>query len=702
MAPLSLKRTREISFAQSPDIAQDMDVELPTLPDDIYPALIKELGVQELLHFRAANLTFKQRAEKELVLRLNNSAITLREIGIKTITEALIFFGGLCDQITRLDLREFYIEDAIWTIFYKFPNLEVLLLNESPLTHLPNFTKLKILELYNCRSIQGYSVLTNYPLKELVITQANLSLDFLTGCPQLTKLSLAYSVFEDLEPVAYCRSLKELDLTGTCITDTRCLKKLPLETLILKDCELINLKVPKALKHLDIRGTRTQDFDFLQDLSLEKFAGDELEDLSSLKQCKELFLVNLNIPLIEFPFLETLTIENSYTYRVEDFTPLKLCRNLTNLNLSETSFSDLNLLVDLPLKKLNISGCNEITKFSPLNHYQTLTHLDISQTNFKDITYLLHLPLESLNLTWLYATNYEELGKLKLLKELHIEDRFLNNIDFVKELKSLEVLSLSSCAPEDFSPIGYCRNLKELDISKTHVKDLPFLKNLKFLRQLNICDTPKLEDISIIESCKMLVTLKLTTSPHSNFLLGLCTHRTLSSSGNTEISRIMNIEEIMPSILKAFYRGITKRAEDWLKIFAESKNLGLNAPEVHLECARYCHASEWENFLSCFHKAAEYGDSSALYYLGYCHERGIGMRADMREAFRYYGLSAIQGNSEGCYNLGRCYEHGIGTLKDWESAVEAYFKAGKHPRAQDALEALQTDMCVEESVDQEF
>ena len=45
-----------------------------------------------------------------------------------------------------------------------------------------------------------------------------------------------------------------------------------------------------------------------------------------------------------------------------------------------------------------------------------------------------------------------------------------------------------------------------------------------------------------------------------------------------------------------------------------------------------------------FRKAAEQGDSEALFYLGSCYEHGVGVNINMTEAVKWYQKAARGGN----------------------------------------------------------
>ncbi|UZO03368.1 uncharacterized protein OCT59_023775 [Rhizophagus irregularis] len=76
-----------------------------------------------------------------------------------------------------------------------------------------------------------------------------------------------------------------------------------------------------------------------------------------------------------------------------------------------------------------------------------------------------------------------------------------------------------------------------------------------------------------------------------------------------------------------------------------------------------------------FQKAAELGNSSGIYNVGYCYMKGYGTKTDGKKAFESYQKIANLGNAFGMNNLGYCYENGIGTDIDKQKVFGIYQKA---------------------------
>ncbi|PKK65004.1 kinase-like protein [Rhizophagus irregularis] len=86
-----------------------------------------------------------------------------------------------------------------------------------------------------------------------------------------------------------------------------------------------------------------------------------------------------------------------------------------------------------------------------------------------------------------------------------------------------------------------------------------------------------------------------------------------------------------------------------------------------------------------YEKAANNGNSSALYHLGKCYQFGKGIEKNPSKAFEIYKKSAEQENINAQFLIGRCYYRGIGTDIDHVKAFELFKIAaeeGNYSRAQ--------------------
>jgi hypothetical protein len=100
-------------------------------------------------------------------------------------------------------------------------------------------------------------------------------------------------------------------------------------------------------------------------------------------------------------------------------------------------------------------------------------------------------------------------------------------------------------------------------------------------------------------------------------------------------------------------------------------------------------AQDYAQAVSWYRKAAEQGEDSGQFMLGLCYERGRGVAQDYAEAVKWYRKAAEQKNSAAQQSLGSCYENGQGVAQDYAEAVKWYKLAAeqKNSNAQYSLGA---------------
>jgi hypothetical protein len=87
-----------------------------------------------------------------------------------------------------------------------------------------------------------------------------------------------------------------------------------------------------------------------------------------------------------------------------------------------------------------------------------------------------------------------------------------------------------------------------------------------------------------------------------------------------------------------------------------------------------------------YRKAAEQGDATAQFFLGFAYANGQGLPTSKPEAIRWYSKAAEQGDATAQYNLGVMYENGEGVSPDEAEAVRWWRRAA----AQGLAEAQST------------
>ena len=89
-----------------------------------------------------------------------------------------------------------------------------------------------------------------------------------------------------------------------------------------------------------------------------------------------------------------------------------------------------------------------------------------------------------------------------------------------------------------------------------------------------------------------------------------------------------------------------------------------------------------EEAIYYFRKAAEQGDTTAQFWLGYCYNNGHGVKKDMNKAAQWYEQAANYGNADAQCNLGYCYYTGDGVEQDDNKAVYWFERAAKQGQMQ--------------------
>jgi TPR repeat protein len=79
--------------------------------------------------------------------------------------------------------------------------------------------------------------------------------------------------------------------------------------------------------------------------------------------------------------------------------------------------------------------------------------------------------------------------------------------------------------------------------------------------------------------------------------------------------------------------------------------------------------------------AAEQGNPSAQFNLGYAYYQGQGVKKDYAQAIYWYRKAAKQGHAAAQCNLGCAYSQGQGVIKDYAQAIYWYRKAAKQGQA---------------------
>jgi len=165
---------------------------------------------------------------------------------------------------------------------------------------------------------------------------------------------------------------------------------------------------------------------------------------------------------------------------------------------------------------LSLKNNKQIKDFSFLKEMPNIKRLDLSNTNFSDLSLLVNMKsLTHLYLNGLVVKCKGVLKQMNQLKVLHIS-KCNGMMPYLKTLTNLQTLNLSGNNSVNFS---YLKNLKQLiylSLHNTQVKnsDIKYLCGLHQLITLDIKDT-KIDDIECLGRLKSLNTILNTFKVNS-------------------------------------------------------------------------------------------------------------------------------------------------------------------------------------------
>lgn len=90
-----------------------------------------------------------------------------------------------------------------------------------------------------------------------------------------------------------------------------------------------------------------------------------------------------------------------------------------------------------------------------------------------------------------------------------------------------------------------------------------------------------------------------------------------------------------------------------------------------------CIDKNYSKAFNLFSKAAEHGNSDALYYLGVMYMDGLGFDKDYSEAVKWFRKAAVKGNALAQNNLGAMYNKGNGVPQNPAEAIKWYLMAAE-------------------------
>lgn len=109
-----------------------------------------------------------------------------------------------------------------------------------------------------------------------------------------------------------------------------------------------------------------------------------------------------------------------------------------------------------------------------------------------------------------------ELKKLTKLKELHLNNCSISNLQFLEQLTDLQTLDLNDNQIVDIKSLEMLTGLKTLNLHNNQIIKIAFLKNLKNIENLNLGDNTQISDIQSLGNLTSLQDLYLKRCKISN------------------------------------------------------------------------------------------------------------------------------------------------------------------------------------------
>ena len=369
---------------------------------------------------------------KEITLggRTFSTDVTELNLGGLGITD--ISALSACTKLEKLDLRDNKISDI--SPLVDLQNLQWLCIWNNEVEDIYPLLSLRQLTYFDADSnrIRDVSVLQYLTeLDELWLNSNPIqSVKPLRSLVQLVRLGLADTGLDDdgLDCLMGMTELKELNIKRN--PDVSEAKFEALQALI-PDC---------VIGHDEFLSTvRLGDREFSPDAEEIIVNNQNISDLSALKDCKKLRVLNL------------------MSNKIKDLSPLRSLATLEELYLSNNSISDLSPLSGCTnLKKLYLSG-NSIQNLTPLAACSGLTELHLGSNDISDISALSALTkLTELDLEANHVSDLSALYGLSQLKTLRIRGNGLTADD---------ILALQTMLPD--CVVLHDVNLTEEDLTKT-------------------------------------------------------------------------------------------------------------------------------------------------------------------------------------------------------------------------------------------
>ncbi|MEG3691791.1 COR domain-containing protein [Vibrio coralliirubri] len=270
-----------------------------------------------------------------------------------------------------------------------------------------------------------------------------------------------------------------------------------------------------------------------------------LQSLTNLRTLINLEELNLSYvsEVISFQVLRYLSKLNKLSIQGNEHTSIigdvNSCLNLETLKISfEGNLKSLNEISNLTnLTTLKLEDCYQLEKISGIDNFKLLEKLKISSCDkildLAGIEFLSNLKNISFTTNNSRTTNIDSIGELNNLVSLTIIGHNTKDLDFIKNISSLEIVNLYNCFQlENVDAITNFDKLEELII-----EHCPEIKNINLNSHF-----PKLKNLEIsIDKNTTPLSLSTLTSLVSLKSLTLCDNRLTHIDGFENLTNLNSL-----------------------------------------------------------------------------------------------------------------------------------------------------------------
>lgn len=123
--------------------------------------------------------------------------------------------------------------------------------------------------------------------------------------------------------------------------------------------------------------------------------------------------------------------------------------------------------------------------------------------------------------------------------------------------------------------------------------------------------------------------------------------------------------------------GVAKDLTISLSLLQRVKDLGEDSIVVSIGKVYYL-MGEYDEALNCFNIGVNARDLDAIYHLGLCYAKGLGVQQDLDKSRYYYEIGANLNDPNCLYNLSLYYRNGIGVEQNVQLADTLLQQAKEH------------------------